>query len=85
MGRFTVADETIANAAQAMARQLELQNPDIICAELLHLADPHTDNINRRAHIYQYELPVTGASTLPETQQIQLSDLYMVVIPNFIK
>ncbi|HEX8609343.1 MAG TPA: lantibiotic dehydratase, partial [Pedobacter sp.] len=80
MGRFTVIDEEIQAAAQNMARQLEMQNPDIIFAELLHLADPHTDNVNRRAHIYQYELPVTAASTLPECKQIQLSDLYVKIV-----
>jgi thiopeptide-type bacteriocin biosynthesis protein len=82
MGRFTVADEKIADAARMMARQLETQNPDLLFAELLHLADPHTDNVNRRAHIYQYEIPVTAASALPEANQIQLSDLYISVVNN---
>jgi len=82
MGRFTVADEQITAAAQLMARQLEEQNPDFIFAELLHLSDPHTDNVNRRAHIYHYEIPVTAASTLPAAQQIQLSDLYLRIIQN---
>jgi len=82
IGRFTLADEQIAKAAQAMARHLEAQNPDIIFAELLHLADPHTDNVNRRAPVYQYELPITAASTLPREQQLQLSDLYIRVVNN---
>jgi hypothetical protein len=80
LGRFTVADEEMANAARNMARQLESQNPDVIFAELLHLADPHTDNVNRRAHIYQYELPLTASSTLPEAQQIHLSDLSVKIV-----
>ncbi|MES2267485.1 MAG: lantibiotic dehydratase [Bacteroidota bacterium] len=82
MGRFTLADEQIAAAAQDMARHLEALNPDIIFAELLHLADPHTDNVNRRLPVYQYELPITAASTLPQTQQLQLSDLYIRVVNN---
>jgi thiopeptide-type bacteriocin biosynthesis protein len=82
MGRFTVADELIEAAAKSMASHLEEQNPDIIFAELLHLTDPHTDNINRRAHIYQYELPVTAASNLPSNRQIRLSDLFIRVIDN---
>ena len=82
MGRFTVADEQIAAASRLMARQLEEQNPDIIFAELLHLSDPHTDNVNRRAHIYRYEIPVTAASTLPRTQQIRLSDLHIRIMNN---
>lgn len=79
MGRFTVADPAIRNAAQQMARHLEAQNPDIIFAELLHLADPHTDNINRRESIYRYELPITAASVLTQNQQLQLSDLYISI------
>ncbi|MFA6245365.1 MAG: lantibiotic dehydratase [Mucilaginibacter sp.] len=82
MGRFTVADEKIAAAAQSMAQNLAAQNPNIIFAELLHLSDPHTDNINRRAHVYAYELPITAVSTLPEEQQIQLSDLYIRMVNN---
>lgn len=82
MGRFTLADEQIAEAAQQMARHLEAQNPEIIFAELLHLADPHTDNINRRLPVYHYELPITAASTLPQVQQLQLSDLYIRVVNN---
>ncbi|WP_374950085.1 thiopeptide-type bacteriocin biosynthesis protein [Mucilaginibacter sp.] len=82
MGRFTIADEKIASAARMMARELEAQNPDLIFAELLHLGDPHTDNVNRREHIYHYELPITAASTLPAEQQLQLSDLYIRIIHN---
>jgi thiopeptide-type bacteriocin biosynthesis protein len=82
LGRFTIADEKIAEAAKAMAKHLEIQNPEVIFAELLHLSDPHTDNVNRRAHIYQYEIPVTAASTLPGSRQIPLSDLYVRVVDN---
>jgi len=82
MGRFTAADPGIANSAREMASQLEEQNPEIIFAEILHLADLHTDNVNRRAQIYRYELPVTAVSSLPIEQQIRLSDLYVTVIDN---
>jgi len=82
IGRFTVADEKISRAAQEMAGQLEAMNPDIIFAELLHLADPHTDNVNRRTHLYQYEIPITATSLLPESQQIPLSDLFVRIIDN---
>ncbi|MEB0280861.1 lantibiotic dehydratase [Mucilaginibacter sp. 10B2] len=84
MGRLTPADEKIAQAAQMMAHHLEAQNPDLIFAELLHLTDPHIDNINRRVHIYHYELPITAGSTLPEAQQLQLSDLYIRIVNNMV-
>nr|WP_299591031.1 lantibiotic dehydratase [Mucilaginibacter sp.] len=79
IGRFSLADDGIRKAAIAMALQLEQQNPDIIFAELLHLADPHVDNVNRRESIYHYELPVTAVSTLPAEQQLELSDLYISI------
>ncbi|AMR29980.1 hypothetical protein A0256_00385 [Mucilaginibacter sp. PAMC 26640] len=80
LGRFTVADKKIAGAARSMARYLEDLNPEAIFAELLHLADPHTDNVNRREHLYHYEMPITAASTLPEAQQVRLSDLYLRIV-----
>jgi thiopeptide-type bacteriocin biosynthesis protein len=80
IGRFTVAGEAIADAARKMAGELEEQNPDVIFAELLHLADPHTDNVNRRAQIYHYEIPVTAASALAAERQLPLSDLYIRII-----
>jgi len=79
MGRFTVADPEIAEAARGMAKKQETQNPDVIFAEILHLSDPHTDNINRREHIWNYELPLTAISLLPEERQLELSDLYVTV------
>jgi thiopeptide-type bacteriocin biosynthesis protein len=75
MGRFTVGDPEITAAARKIARQQEADNPDIIFAEILHLAGPHTDNVNRREVIWSYELPVTAASTLPKEKQLALSDL----------
>jgi len=82
MGRFTVADETIYQAATSMARQLEQQNPGIIFAELLQLADPHVDNVNRRESVYSYELPITAASLLPAEQQLELADLFIRIENN---
>jgi thiopeptide-type bacteriocin biosynthesis protein len=75
MGRFTVGDPEITAAARQMARQQEAANPDLIFAEILHLAGPHTDNVNRREAVWSYDLPVAAASALPDERQIALSDL----------
>jgi thiopeptide-type bacteriocin biosynthesis protein len=75
MGRFTVADPDIAQAARQIAQRQEADNPDLIFAEILHLAGPHTDNVNRREHVWSYDLPVTAVSTLPEERQLALADL----------
>ena len=79
MGRFTIGAPEIEHAAKAMAKEQEAQNPGVIFAEILHLADPHTDNINRREQIWQFELPVTAVSLLPLERQLELSDLYVAV------
>jgi thiopeptide-type bacteriocin biosynthesis protein len=84
LGRFTVADPEILDAAVDMARQLERQNPDILFAEILHLSDPHVDNVNRRACIYDYEIPVTAGSVLPKEKQLELDDLYIRVEQNHV-
>lgn len=80
LGRFTVADPQIAASAREMARQVEELNPDIIFAELLHLTDPHTDNINRRKQIWTYELPLTAAAEPDSaTRLLRLDDLYVEI------
>lgn len=79
LGRFTIGAPEIASAAKAMAKEQEAQNPGVIFAEILHLSDPHTDNINRREQIWQFELPVTAVSLLPLERQLELSDLYVAV------
>lgn len=80
LGRFTFADPTITQAAEAMAAKLEALHPEVIFAELLHLSDAHIDNINRRASCYRYELPITAASVLPADRQLALADLYVAVV-----
>jgi thiopeptide-type bacteriocin biosynthesis protein len=82
LGRFTIADATIHSAARSMATSQEQQNPDVLFAELLHLADPHVDNVNRREQIWSYELPITAVSELPPGGQLELADLYLAVINN---
>jgi thiopeptide-type bacteriocin biosynthesis protein len=78
-GRFTVADTEIARAARQMAIEMEAANPDITFAEILHLSDPHIDNINRRERIWTKELPLTAHSLVIYDDQVQLGDLYVSV------
>lgn len=80
LGRFTMADDGIADAAKKMAEHLEDLNPETIFAEILQLSDPHIDNINRRVNLYHYEIPLSAKSVLPAEQQIELSDLFVRVI-----
>ena len=75
MGRFTIGDQEITTAARKIAQQQEADNPEILFAEILHLAGSHTDNVNRREVIWSYDLPVTAASSLPADRQLALADL----------
>lgn len=79
-GRFTPASPEIRDAAKAMAEHEQRLNPDIIFAEILHLTDLHTDNVNKRSTILEWEIPVTAASTLPKKRQLELHDLLVQVI-----
>jgi len=79
LGRFTVADAGIADAAKVMAAEQELMNSELIFAELLHMTDPHIDNVNRRAHLWSYEIPLTASSRLPAERQLNLNELFLEV------
>lgn len=78
-GRFTIGNTAISHAAKKIAAQLEAQNPEMLFAEILQLSDPHTDNVNRRESLWNYELPVTASSQLPASNQLQLADLYLEI------
>ncbi|MES2376719.1 MAG: lantibiotic dehydratase [Bacteroidota bacterium] len=82
MGRFTIADPEIAEAARQMVAQQQADNPELLFAEILHLAGPHTDNVNRREPVWAHEIPVTAVSTLPEDRQLALADLKIRVENN---
>jgi len=79
MGRFTPFSKPIHDMAQASARQECAANPGVIFADIGQLSDRHTDNINRRLAIYDYELPVNSCSLLPRDRQVLPSDLLVSV------
>jgi lantibiotic biosynthesis protein len=81
VGRFSVFQEIFEYGKSIGQREQQL-NSDIIFAEIAHLCNLHTANINRRAHFYDYEIPVLTHSTLSEKRQIQLSDLLVTVKDN---
>lgn len=77
-GRFT-HDTEIYRGAKTIAETIEAQNPAFIFAELLHLSDPHIDNVNLRQAVWTYELALTAGASLPPAQQVHLTDLYVVL------
>lgn len=79
IGRFTPVNAMIDKLAQDIALHEADSNPDIIYAEIVHTCHKQTANIDRRNHIYPYEIVILTPSTLDEHFQILLSDLYVSV------
>jgi len=57
-GRFSLEDEQWTEACRNIANIEQQANPDVILFDVGYTGDPHTDNINRRASIYAYELNI---------------------------
>lgn len=80
IGRFTVADQAILDASSEIASQTEQLNPELIFAEILHIADAHIDNVNRREQIWSYQLPLLAGIHRDGTSvTLRLDDLYVEV------
>jgi len=80
IGRFTPFNKQNSALGEAITQQESDANPGVIFAEIAHICNFHTANINRRSNIYKYEIPVLTDSTVPADFQIPLSDLYISVI-----
>jgi thiopeptide-type bacteriocin biosynthesis protein len=79
-GRFTICNTDILEANRQIAQIEQDTNPDVVFAEVNCIVNSHVDNINRRAPVYVYEIPVNTVSNLPAENQLSLSDLYLSVI-----
>jgi lantibiotic biosynthesis protein len=79
LGRFTPLNPSVQAMARQIAQAEEQANPEVVFAEIAHVCDAHTANIDRRAAIRSYEIPVLVQSMLPEERQIHLSELWVHV------
>lgn len=79
IGRFTAWSDEVHQLGKEMAMREQAANPDVVFADIGQLSDSHADNINRRAAVYDYEIPVNAVSLLPVEQQVALSDLWISV------
>lgn len=79
LGRFTPLNPSVEAMAREIAQAEEQANPEVVFAEIAHVGDAHTANIDRRMSIRSYEIPVLVQSTLPEERQIHLSELWVQV------
>jgi thiopeptide-type bacteriocin biosynthesis protein len=81
MGRFTNN-----NAIEALTRkaleQGDLQNEEVIFAEIVHMPQTDVGNILMRSVLRNYEIPYFGKSGTSKEYQIEISDLFVSVINN---
>jgi thiopeptide-type bacteriocin biosynthesis protein len=82
IGRFTPVNTEIDALARNIASLETDSNPGLIYAEIVHICHKQTANIDRRNHIYPYEIVTLTPSTLADRHQILLSDLYVSVRNN---
>jgi thiopeptide-type bacteriocin biosynthesis protein len=82
IGRFTPVNAEIDALARDITSLETDSNPGLIYAEILHICHKQTANIDRRNHIYPYEIVTLTPSTLADRHQILLSDLYVSVRNN---
>jgi len=78
-GRFTICNNDILAVNKQIADTEQQYNAAVIFAEINFLTDAHTDNINRREAVYDYEIPINATSDLALEKQLLLSDLYLSV------
>lgn len=79
LGRFTPLHPAVRDMAAAIAEAEQAANPEVIFAEIAHLSEAHTVNIDRRCAVRGYEIPVlVGSGVVPE-RQLPLADLLVKV------
>lgn len=79
IGRFAAFDDGAKIIAEQIVSDEQSTNPNVIFAEIGQLSGMHVDNVNRRSHLYNYEIPINVISSLPPENQIRLNDLYLSV------
>jgi thiopeptide-type bacteriocin biosynthesis protein len=85
LGRFTHGDEQLCQLTRQILEHEELENPDAIYAEIVHLPQARIGNILLRPVLRKYEIPYVGLSGIEQENQINIDDLYVSVQNDEIK
>lgn len=76
-GRFTMADENVANYAKAIATAEQEANPDVLFFDVAYMVEANVDNVNRRKLIYGHQLSILNFDT--SAAPIALNDIQISV------
>ncbi|MGZ5221634.1 MAG: thiopeptide-type bacteriocin biosynthesis protein, partial [Chitinophagaceae bacterium] len=79
IGRFSLAPEVHQFGKEIAELEQDL-NPNVTFAEIAHICNHHSANINRRNHLRAYEIPVLTNSVMEQEKQICLSDITVSVV-----
>ncbi len=80
--RFYHLDSKIEKLVKEITTKEQEIEHGVILAEIVHLSDTRVGNIMTRPHLREYEIPYLTNSTLPDLQQIHLSDILISVRGN---
>lgn len=79
LSRFAPADPILAaHLAEAAQREQQAQ-PDVLLAEVVHLPEARAGNVLQRPALHSYEIPFLGASSVPATHQLPVTELLVSV------
>jgi|GEM_PF-550272 len=79
LSRFCHGDHVLEGMILQGITREEFSQPEVIFAEINHLADPATGNVLSRPNLRKYEIPYLSASTVKTENQILPSDLLISV------
>jgi thiopeptide-type bacteriocin biosynthesis protein len=79
LGRFCHSDRAIHDAVAANLAAEEALRPDVVFAEVVHLADGRLANISARPVLRRHEIVYLGRSGAPREHQLELTDLVVSV------
>lgn len=79
IGRFCHLDEDIYNLSAEIGEMEEKLLDDKLVAEIIHLPQARTGNVLHRKNQRSYEIPYLGQSSLPQDNQIPISDIMISV------
>lgn len=82
LARFCYGNQDIYDFANDITQYESEITTDKIIAEIIHLPESRTGNILRRPNFRDYEIPYLGQSSLPISNQINITDLVLFIKNN---
>src|SRR6185295_14637368 len=79
LGRFCHSDRAMHDTVTANLAAEEALRPEVVFAEVVHLADGRLANISARPVLRQHEIVYLGRSGAPHDRQIPITDLLVSV------